>query len=83
LIETTFTLVPAIVPGSQGEFGDRIHWPVPGHARITDLVSAYPVLTGVERLRIEIEPLTPDVRFWAFVSTTNNETQHVTVTLPD
>lgn len=33
-------------------------------------------------LRIEIQPLTPGSRFWAFVSVTNNDTQLVTLVTP-
>lgn len=33
-------------------------------------------------VRFEIEPLSPGVRFWAFVSVTNNETQRVTLITP-
>jgi hypothetical protein len=33
-------------------------------------------------LRIEVEPLTPGSRFWAFVSITNNDTQRVTLVTP-
>jgi hypothetical protein len=32
--------------------------------------------------RIEIEPLTPGLRYWAFVSVTNNETQNITTITP-
>jgi len=32
--------------------------------------------------RIDIEPLTPGLRYWAFVSVTNNETQHITTITP-
>lgn len=32
--------------------------------------------------RVEIEPLTPGLRYWAFVSVTNNETQHITTITP-
>jgi hypothetical protein len=32
--------------------------------------------------RVEIEPLTPGLAFWAFASITDNETQHVTVVSP-
>lgn len=35
-------------------------------------------LEGVERLRIDIEPLDQGLRLWSFVSITNNETHHVT-----
>jgi hypothetical protein len=33
-------------------------------------------------MRIEVEPLDPGLRIWAFASITNNETQHVTVISP-
>ena len=39
-------------------------------------------LQGQERLRIEVERASADLRFWAFVSITNNATQHVTVVVP-
>lgn len=32
--------------------------------------------------RIDIEPLTPGLKFWAFASVTHNESQHVTVVAP-
>lgn len=35
-----------------------------------------------ESVRIEIKPLTPGSRFWAFASVTNNETQLVTLITP-
>src|SRR5712691_1594042 len=33
-------------------------------------------------MRVEIEPVTPGQRFWAFLSVTNNETQHITIVTP-
>jgi hypothetical protein len=33
-------------------------------------------------VRVEVAPVTEGSRFWAFVSTTNNQTQHVTLTTP-
>lgn len=35
-----------------------------------------------ERVRIELEPLTPGLKYWAFVSVTNNTTQHFYTVLP-
>jgi hypothetical protein len=35
-----------------------------------------------ERVRLQLVPLTPGLRYWAFVSVTNNETQHVTLITP-
>lgn len=43
---------------------------------------ALPELNGFERVRLEITALTPGLRFWAFVSITNNESQHVTTVTP-
>jgi hypothetical protein len=40
-------------------------------------------LAGVNRIRVEIEPRSPALRFWAFVSITHNETQRVTVLTPE
>jgi hypothetical protein len=33
-------------------------------------------------VRVEVVPLSAGLRFWAMVSTTNNDTQHVTLTTP-
>jgi hypothetical protein len=35
-----------------------------------------------DRLRVEVVPITQDIRFWAMASITNNETQHVTIVSP-
>lgn len=35
-------------------------------------------LAGAETMRIDIEPLDANLRLWAFVSVTNNQTHHVT-----
>lgn len=40
------------------------------------------VPSGVSPVRIEIVPVTPGLRFWAFASVTNNATQHVTLVSP-
>ena len=65
----------------------------PGTAMIGDLVAAFPQLraviprlgdtTGIPRVRIDIDPVTPGLRFWGFLSVTNNATQHVTVVTPN
>lgn len=54
----------------------------PAHARIDSLVGSIPDLDPADRLRIEVTPLTPGLRIWAFASVTNNETQHVTAIVP-
>ena len=35
-----------------------------------------------QEVRVEVAPATEGLRFWAFVSTTNNQTHHVTLTTP-
>ncbi|HYS54545.1 MAG TPA: hypothetical protein VER58_12375 [Thermoanaerobaculia bacterium] len=54
----------------------------PGFAQYLWLTRDFPQLLSTTLLRIEIEPVSPGMRFWAFVSVTNNETQHVTVITP-
>ncbi len=54
---------------------------IPGIAQIGSLTDAFPGIAN-RRVRIEITPDTPGLRFWAFVSVTNNETQHVTTITP-
>ncbi|HVS33813.1 MAG TPA: hypothetical protein VMS98_20425 [Thermoanaerobaculia bacterium] len=54
----------------------------PGYVEIGGLTDNLPELPSVRELRVEIEPLTPDLRYWAFISTTNNETQQVTLITP-
>ena len=46
------------------------------------MASAPPYIAGAARLRIQIDPATPGLRFWAFASVTNDDTQHVTVITP-
>ena len=54
----------------------------PAYLQIDALSALHPQLTATSRFRIEIVPLTPGLRYWAFVSVTNNETQHVTTVTP-
>jgi len=57
----------------------------PGLAEFNNLMIDVPELAAVpstEQLRIEVVPVTPGLRFWAMVSLTNNETQHVTLLTP-
>ncbi len=43
-----------------------------------------PITAGpaAPRLRVEIDPVTNGLRIWAFISVTNNETQHITLITP-
>lgn len=78
LAETELTLV---TPATGNMF--YTNWPYrPGYAEILWLSDALPAVRSAENVRIEIEPLTPGLRYWAFVSITNNETQHVTLVTP-
>jgi IPT/TIG domain len=55
----------------------------PPLAQISDLVGTYPQLAGKGPLRITVSPSIPgNPNLWAFVSVTNNETQHVTTISP-
>lgn len=45
-------------------------------------IETEPGLAGETALRIEVEPASSDLRFWAFISVTNNETQQVTLVTP-
>jgi hypothetical protein len=53
---------------------------LPGYAQLSLSSLSRTPLTG--RLRVEIEPITSGLKFWAFASVTNNETQHVTTVVP-
>lgn len=56
---------------------------LPTHAAVlqAELGQLLP-LAGLESLRVEIEPVDPTLRLWAFVSITNNDTHHVTTVTP-
>lgn len=41
------------------------------------------ILTGIDRISIEVEPAEPGQRIWGFVSVTSNVTQQVTVIAPN
>lgn len=58
------------IPGTEGD---------PGYAELTALADRHPSLLQAERIRVEVEALSPDVRIWGFATITNNETQHVTI----
>lgn len=54
----------------------------PGYNDVFDLIQKFPQLQEHASVRVELEPMTPGMRFWAFISVTNNETQHVTLITP-
>lgn len=53
---------------------------VPGYAQLD--LGPIQELSGLERIRVEVIATSPSLRFWAFVSVTNNETQHFTTITP-
>jgi hypothetical protein len=65
----------APLPGPQSHYK-------PSYAQLGDLVTLFPRTSGLGAVGLQFIPLTPDVRYWAFVSVTNNETQHVTTITP-
>ncbi len=54
---------------------------IPGFLELSQLDFIAPA-GGFDRLRIDVLPVSPGTRIWAFVSVTNNETQHVTIIAP-
>lgn len=81
LVETTLTLTEppnnTLYANTVNELKIR-----PGYAQIGWLLQAFPQITPGEPLRIELTPITPGLRFWAFAAITNNETQHITTITP-
>jgi hypothetical protein len=67
----------ALHSGSPTEYPLR-----PNYGLVTNLLQQFPAATGKGLVRIEVQPLTPGLRYWAFVSVTNNDTQHVTTVTP-
>lgn len=52
------------------------------YAAITDFRGQFPQMASHDFVRVEVQPVETGVRFWAFVSVTNNETQLVTTITP-
>jgi hypothetical protein len=53
----------------------------PAYLAIPDLSTIAP-LGDAQRIALEIGPVTPGLRLWAFATVVNNETQHATVITP-
>ncbi|HET7437131.1 MAG TPA: hypothetical protein VFN10_20655 [Thermoanaerobaculia bacterium] len=62
------------VPAATGQF-------IPGYAEIGAFRSAFPTVGNDAAIHVEVRPLI-DVRYWAFITITNNATQHVTTVTP-
>lgn len=73
--QTTVHVVAPVIPNLQLE---------PGYVQLNDVMTLATAATVLlpATVRVEIEPLTPNSVFWAFVSITNNETQQLTVVTP-
>ena len=55
----------------------------PAYAQFSDVRNLIPSgFNAGSVIGVRVTPLTPDLRIWAFVSVTNNETQHVTTITP-
>jgi hypothetical protein len=67
----------ALRPPAAGDTGRS-----PSYAEIGDLSQIAPLGTTT-RVAVEVEPVTAGLRIWSFVSVTNNDTQHVTVIVPN
>jgi len=86
LVDTTLMLTPTSLHVRDTQY--------PATAMVGNLLDTFPQLANVQptvlpfgqfrpaSVRVDIDPITPGLRFWAFVSGTNNETQHVTVIAP-
>lgn len=57
---------------------DRENWWI----SLSDFDARFPALASTDRIRIQIERMSGEGRFWAFVTITNNDTHHVTTVTP-
>jgi hypothetical protein len=62
---------------------EDVYGAIPASAAVTDLIGAFPQLSSAPIVRIVLDPVSTDLRFWAFASVTNDETQHVTAITPN
>ncbi|MCU1230788.1 MAG: hypothetical protein JWO97_3672 [Acidobacteria bacterium] len=77
LFEQTLSLTPAggvaTIPSATA-FSDN-----PAYAELPNLTANF---TGRGNVRVEIEPVTAGLRYWSFISVTNNATQRVSLITP-
>jgi hypothetical protein len=73
-------LASATVEATTDETGDFRD--LPSFGQIADLSSLFVTNGSDSAVRVEVEPQTSGSLFWAFVSVTNNATQHVTLVTP-
>jgi hypothetical protein len=80
--EPRATLARTLVRSEYAQLTTTARLPThPGYAQI-DLREFAEAMAGAKTMRIEVMPQSAASRIWAFVTTTNNETQHVTTTTP-
>jgi hypothetical protein len=72
---TVDVVLRAPTPGPQFQYK-------PSYTQLGDVVPLFPRTSGLGTVGLQLIPLAADVRYWAFVSITNNETQHVTTITP-
>lgn len=53
----------------------------PSFGQIADVVGTFPAIRNTGPVRVRIEPL-GDFQYWAFITVTSNDTQHVSVIAP-
>jgi hypothetical protein len=79
LAQRTITLAGVSVP----DFAPAGHpTGVPSYGEIAYVTTAIAQPVTASSFNISIEPITPGLRYWAFVSVTNNDTQEVTTVTP-
>lgn len=71
------TNLPSL-PLTPGRYSPSGHLIAPSYLELSSFVDALPQLRGHERVRVQILPTSRTARMYAFISITNNATQHVT-----
>lgn len=75
IVDEILTPLPAPAPQFQAQ--------APGYTELQWVTGAYPHLATEDLVTLQIASVNPGIRFWAFLSVTNNETQHVTTITPN
>lgn len=72
-------IVVTLIGGGRGI--NDAHPPVPSVAEVYGL-EEIAMDHGVESFRVRLQPVDPSLRYWGFISITNNDTQHFTIVTP-
>lgn len=54
----------------------------PGYAELAAIGQTFPAVAARDLIRVEVQPLDPAAIYYAFITVTNNETQHITTVTP-